>query len=190
MQMACRGETRGGSRVASRARLEPHGFAGSYFREGRSGPQLEETIMADPTTDPTGPSARRHDEMVNEIAPGGSARLISSDRVEGTAVFDPSGNRLGSIEALMIDKVRGVVEYAVLSFGGFLGIGSSHYPLPWDQLRYDIGLGGYVADVSAEQLQQAPSFRREEAVDWSDQQWGERVRGFYGPSPYGSRDDA
>lgn len=124
----------------------------------------------------------------NEIPRRESAHLIGSDRVEGTAVFDPAGNRLGSIQTLMIDKISGAVEYAVLSFGGFLGIGSSHYPLPWNKLRYDIGLGGYVVDVTEEQLQGAPSYRQEETVDWSDATWGEKVRGYYGPSPYGSRD--
>lgn len=117
-----------------------------------------------------------------------TAGLISSNRVEGTAVFDTSGNRLGSIDTLMIDKVRGKVEYAVLSFGGFLGFGGSHFPLPWDQLRYDVGLGGYVVDVTEEQLVEAPSFKADETVDWSDERWSSRVRGYYGPSPYGSRD--
>jgi len=119
-----------------------------------------------------------------------TSHLIASDRVEGTAVFDPSGHRLGSIRNLMIDKVGGTVEYAVLSFGGFLGIGASQYPLPWNKLRFDIGLGGYVVDVTEEQLKDAPSYERDEAVDWSDANWGEKVRGYYGPSPYGSRDGA
>jgi hypothetical protein len=116
------------------------------------------------------------------------AGLISSDRVEGTAVFDPSGNRLGSIASLMIDKVAGRVEYAVLSFGGFLGIGSQQYPLPWSQLRYDIGLEGYVVNVTEQQLQTAPSFAKDAPVDWSDDDWGEKLRGHYGPAPYGSHD--
>ncbi|WP_245870113.1 PRC-barrel domain-containing protein [Teichococcus rhizosphaerae] len=133
--------------------------------------------MAEPMTDPGGQAPQR-----------GASGLISSDRVEGTAVFDTSGNRLGSISTLMIDKVRGRVEYAVLSFGGFLGFGGSRFPLPWDQLRYDTGLGGYVVDVTEEQLAEAPSFKPDEAIDWSDERWGSEVRGYYGPSPYGSRD--
>ncbi|WP_157135912.1 PRC-barrel domain-containing protein [Teichococcus cervicalis] len=121
-------------------------------------------------------------------AQGGTAKLIASDRVEGTAVYDPSGNKLGAIERLMIDKVAGRVEYAVLSFGGFLGFNASHYPLPWGRLRYDTGLGGYVVDVTEAQLAAAPSYPRDQPVDWSDQGWGETLRGHYGPSPYGSRD--
>ncbi|WBV41934.1 PRC-barrel domain-containing protein [Pseudoroseomonas cervicalis] len=127
-------------------------------------------------------------EMPPAAAPGEPAKLIASDRVEGTAVYDPSGNKLGAIETLMIDKVEGRVEYAVLSFGGFLGFNTSHYPLPWHRLRYDTGLGGYVVDVTEAQLAAAPSYPQGEPVDWSDQGWGETLRGYYGPSPYGSRD--
>lgn len=122
------------------------------------------------------------------LDPPRGAPLIASDRVEGTAVYDPSGNRLGAIETLMIDKVEGRVEYAVLSFGGFLGFNTSHYPLPWDRLRYDTGLGGYVVDVTEAQLSAAPSYPQDQPVDWSDHGWGEKLRGYYGPSPYGSRD--
>lgn len=138
-----------------------------------------------PGTDPAAPT---QPGLEGEIPRRPTSHLIASDRVEGTAVYDTSGNRLGSIRNLMIDKVKGTVEYAVLSFGGFLGIGASQYPLPWSKLRYDIGLGGYVVDVTEEQLQGAPSYEGDETVDWSDANWGEKVRGYYGPSPYGSRD--
>ena len=69
-------------------------------------------------------------------------RLIASNKVEGTAVYDPQGERLGSIYNFMVDKRSGRAEYAVLSFGGFLGIGDDYYPLPWQSLNYDTGLGG------------------------------------------------
>jgi len=70
--------------------------------------------------------------------------LISSDKVEGTSVYDRNGNNLGTISNLMLDKRSGQVAYAVLSFGGFLGMGSSYHPLPWDQLHYDSNQGGYL----------------------------------------------
>ena len=63
--------------------------------------------------------------------------LIGSDKVEGTAVYGADNQKIGSIERVMIDKVSGKVSYAVLSFGGFLGIGDDHYPLPWQSLKYD-----------------------------------------------------
>ena len=71
-----------------------------------------------------------------------TAGLIGSDKVEGTYVYDAHGQHIGSIERVMIDKRSGQVAYAVLSFGGFLGIGSDYYPIPWDSLKYDTSLGG------------------------------------------------
>jgi sporulation protein YlmC with PRC-barrel domain len=69
-----------------------------------------------------------------------TAGLIGSDKVEGTAVYDAKGEHIGSIERVMIEKVSGQVAYAVLSFGGFLGIGSDYYPIPWQSLTYDTSL--------------------------------------------------
>ena len=94
--------------------------------------------------------------------------LIESDRVEGTTVYDPNGNDIGSIKRLMIDKVSGKVAYAVMSFGGFLGIGEDEYTLPWNKLNYDTGLGGFRTDITEQQLRGSPSFSRDRDYDWSD----------------------
>ena len=77
-----------------------------------------------------------------------TSSLIASDRVEGTAVYDAHGKRIGKVERLVIDKASGSVAYAVLSFGGFLGIGADHYPIPWSMLNYDEKLGGYRVDIT------------------------------------------
>ena len=69
--------------------------------------------------------------------------LIGSDKVEGTAVYGPDRGKIGSLERVMIDKLSGKVAYAVLSFGGFLGMGEDYYPVPWSTLTYDTDLGGY-----------------------------------------------
>ena len=81
-----------------------------------------------------------------------TSTLIGSDKVEGTSVFGPDEAQIGSIERVMIDKQSGKVSYAVLSFGGFLGIGDDHYPLPWDSLKYDTNLGGYRTGITESQL--------------------------------------
>ena len=81
--------------------------------------------------------------------------LIGSDKVEGTAVYGANNEKIGSIERVMIDKTSGQVAYAVLSFGGFLGIGDDHYPVPWNTLRYDTDLGGYRTLISGNRLRQA-----------------------------------
>ena len=79
-------------------------------------------------------------------------RLIASSKVEGTAVFDREGAQIGTILNFMVDKVSGQVAYAVMSFGGFLGLGESHHPLPWRALTYDVNLGGYVVDLDGTAL--------------------------------------
>ena len=71
-----------------------------------------------------------------------TGNLIGSDKVEGTAVYGADNQKIGSIQRVMIDKMSGKVSYAVLSFGGFLGIGDDYYPLPWQSLKYDTNLGG------------------------------------------------
>ena len=84
--------------------------------------------------------------MVTEARETGT--LIGSDKVEGTAVYGADDRKVGSIERVMIDKRSGKVSYAVLSFGGFLGIGDDHYPLPWQSLKYDTALGGYRTGIT------------------------------------------
>jgi sporulation protein YlmC with PRC-barrel domain len=108
-----------------------------------------------------------------------NAQLIASDKVEGTAVYDRSGENLGSIHNVMIDKVSGQVRYAVMSFGGFLGIGSDYHPLPWKDLTYDVGLGGYVIDVTTEKLKEAPHYSEDELAAWDEAAYGRRVADYY-----------
>jgi hypothetical protein len=109
-----------------------------------------------------------------------TANLIGSDKVEGTAVYGADTQKIGSIERIMIDKVSGRVSYAVLSFGGFLGIGDEHYPLPWQSLKYDTNLGGYVTGITERQLRGAPKYRDESAWNWSDPTVGRSVNDYYG----------
>ena len=111
-------------------------------------------------------------------------RLIAADQVEGTSIYNRSGESLGSIEDVMIDKVSGRIAYAVAGFGGFLGIGNRHYPLPWDKLKYDTQMGGYVVDLDRQVLEGAPSYSDTDAVGWQDPAWGRRVYDYYGTEPY------
>ena len=108
-----------------------------------------------------------------------ASAVISSDDVEGTKVYDTAGDKLGSIDDLMIDKVTGQVRYAVLEFGGFLGIGTDLYPLPWDSLKYDSGLGGYVVSVTKEQLENAPRYEGSTLPEYTEE-YGRRVYDHYG----------
>lgn len=82
--------------------------------------------------------------------------LISSEKVDGTAVYSPDGDKLGSIHHLMIGKQDGKVRYAVLNLGGLFG--GDYHPLPWDQLTYSTEHDGYQIALSKEQLKNSPSF--------------------------------
>jgi hypothetical protein len=113
-----------------------------------------------------------------------TADLIASDKVEGTEVYRSTGDHIGEIERVMIEKRSGKVAYAVMSFGGFLGMGEDFYPLPWSLLTYNERLGGYEVNVSEEQLKGAPKFREDEEWDWSDRERGRRIYDYYGATPY------
>ena len=85
-----------------------------------------------------------------------TGHLIAGGKVAGTDVYALDAEHIGAIEDVMLDKSTGRVAYAVLSFGGFLGLGSKHYPLPWEMLRYDTNLGGYVVKLDKAMLENAP----------------------------------
>lgn len=113
------------------------------------------------------------------VALNETQQLISSDKVEGTSVYGADREKVGSIYTLMLDKVSGRVSYAVVSFGGFLGIGDDYYPLPWDSLAYDVDLGGYITSVTRDQLENAPHYRVDERP-WDQPGYGRSVYDYYG----------
>ena len=114
-----------------------------------------------------------------------TASLIGSDKVEGTAVYGADHEKIGSIERVMIDKIGGKVAYAVLSFGGFLGLGEDYYPVPWQTLKYDTKLGGYVIDLTRDELEGAPKYSESQGWNWSREN-DRKVYGHYGAEPYWS----
>jgi hypothetical protein len=108
--------------------------------------------------------------------------LIGSDKVEGTAVYRSNGDKVGTIERVMIDKISGKVAYAVMSFGGFLGIGEDYYPLPWKLLTYNPRLEGYEVNVGEQQLKGAPKYTEHEGWDWARR--GQAIDDYYHVPPY------
>jgi len=117
------------------------------------------------------------------VIDGEDRRLISASKVEGTAVYDKQDERLGTVEDVMLDKRSGRVAFAVMSFGGFLGIGERYHPLPWSTMRYDTRLGGYIVDLTREQLDAAPTYAVGDGVDLNDDAYGRRVYDYY-KAPY------
>ncbi|KWT69097.1 MULTISPECIES: PRC-barrel domain-containing protein [Hyphomicrobium] len=108
-------------------------------------------------------------------------RLISSEDVQGTVVYGADNKNIGEVDHLLIDKLSGRVAYAVMSFGGFLGLAHSHYPIPWSALRYDSTLDGYRTGITEAQLRDAPDFSDDA---WSDRSWESQTHQHYGASTY------
>lgn len=112
---------------------------------------------------------------------GTSRRLIAASKVNGTTVYNLAGEKLGSIYDVMLEKVSGRAEFAIMSFGGFLGIGEKYHPLPWNALNYDPAQGGYVVNLDRDRLERAPAFSADELVNWDDT-WDRRVTDYWSPT--------
>ena len=110
--------------------------------------------------------------------------LIASDRVEGTVVRRPGGEKIGTIERVMIDKISGSVAYAVLSFGGFLGMSEKHLPIPWAMLKYDTATSAYQVSISDAELAAAPSYAADKEFDWGDRTQEAQLHAYYRTRPY------
>ena len=113
------------------------------------------------------------------VARDETRELISSDKVDGTAVYNRQGERLGTVYCFMVGKRDGRVHYAVLSFGGLFGLGERYYPLPWDVLTYDTDQRGYVVDLDKQMLEGAPYYQKGNEPTY-DRAYEASVYGYYG----------
>lgn len=105
--------------------------------------------------------------------------VISSDRVIGSSVHGTDGRKIGTLEKVLLKRNSGRVVYAVLGFGGFLGIGTDHYPVPWQMLHFDERLDGYVADLTKRDIEHAPRFSDREAWNWDNEDTARQIDGYY-----------
>jgi sporulation protein YlmC with PRC-barrel domain len=110
--------------------------------------------------------------------------LVASDRVEGTAVRRSDGKKVGTIQRLMIDKVSGNVAYAILSFGGILGMGQKHLPVPWSRMQFSPTLEAYEINLTDEELAKAPSYAADKEFDWGDRTREAEIHAYYGARTY------
>ena len=109
---------------------------------------------------------------------------ITSDRVEGTAVYAADGDKIGHVRLLVIEKVGGRVTDIVVSIGGFLGMGGELHSIPWSKFSYDLDLGGYRLNLSKEQLEKAPTFTEDDHGPALDPEYQQRVYEYYAVTPY------
>ncbi|WP_158802866.1 PRC-barrel domain-containing protein [Acidisoma sp. L85] len=121
--------------------------------------------------------------MVSDENPSNTGgRLIAASKVNGTAVYNTAGESLGSVHDVMLDKASGKADYAILSFGGFLGIGERYHPLPWNQLTYDPQAGGFVVNLDRSRLEGAPTYAADDLSLWDERRSAD-IDTYYGASP-------
>ncbi|MFC5085930.1 PRC-barrel domain-containing protein [Microvirga arabica] len=116
--------------------------------------------------------------MSSSVEKDETTDLIASNKVEGTAVYNRKGEKLGEVYNFMVGKRSGEVAYAIMSFGGFLGIGQKYHPLPWNALTYDTNKKGYVIDANKERLMGAPNYAAGEEP-FSRPEYGQQVRDYW-----------
>ncbi len=121
--------------------------------------------------------------MASEETKMTSGSLIAAEKVEGTDVYNLQGEKLGTVDDIMLDKVSGKAIYAIMSFGGFLGIGEKYHPLPWSTLKYDQVKEGYVVNLDKKMLEGAPTYDMDEDFMWTPD-YGRRVDKYYGVPTY------
>lgn len=111
---------------------------------------------------------------------GPGPRIMSANTLTGDRVVNRQGENLGKIEDIMLDTTNGTVAYAVLSFGGILGIGDKLFAIPWEALQLDPVNKQFVLDIDKERLESAPGFDKDHWPDMADLRWSDEVRSFYG----------
>jgi sporulation protein YlmC with PRC-barrel domain len=121
-----------------------------------------------------------------EPSAGPGPRVMSSSTLEGNAVMNRQGDKLGTIEEIMLDVSTGRVAYAVLAAGGFLGIGDKLFAIPWQALTLDTDNEAFILDVDKERLENAPGFDKDHWPAMADQRWASDLHTYYGTQPYWS----
>ena len=110
--------------------------------------------------------------------------IMAASSFEGETVVNPLGETLGEIEEIMLDVRAGRIAYAVMSVGGFLGIGEKYFAIPWSAFAMDTDKKCFVLDVDKERLKNAPGFDKDHWPSMADQRWAGEVHGYYGIRPY------
>lgn len=119
---------------------------------------------------------------------GPGPHLMGADTLIGNEVYNPQSEELGDIKEIMLDMRTGHVSYAVMSFGGFLGMGQKLFAVPWDALKLDTENKRFVLDVNKERLESAPGFDKNHWPDMADVAWEKGIHAYYGTRPFGQAD--
>lgn len=125
-----------------------------------------------------------------DTSSGPGPEVMAADTLEGDSVVNPQGEDLGTIEDIIIDVQRGTVAYAVMSCGGFMGLGDKLFAIPWNALTLDAERHCFVLDADQQRFQNAPGFDKDHWPAMADNGWAAQVHDFYGVAPYWSAPSA
>jgi sporulation protein YlmC with PRC-barrel domain len=117
---------------------------------------------------------------------GPGPRLMGADTLVGNDVYNAQDENLGDVKEIMLDMSSGKVSYAVLSFGGILGMGEKLFAVPWSALTLDTVNKRFTLDVKKDTLDQAPGFDKDSWPDMADNQWANGIHAYCGTQPYGA----
>jgi len=115
---------------------------------------------------------------------GPGPEVMAADTLKGNDVVNAAGEDLGDIEAIMLDVQSGRVAYAVLSFGGFLGMGGKFFAIPWQALTLDTERKCFVLNIEKDRLDTAPGFDKDHWPSMADETWANSIHTYYGTDPY------
>ncbi len=110
----------------------------------------------------------------------GHTKAILASRVQGTNVYNSAGETIGEVKDIVLDKTSNSIMYAVVGFGGFLGIGERYHAMPWSSLDYNENVGGYVVPMSRDVLEKAPAYEIDDLVR-GDGRISENANKYYAP---------
>ena len=137
-----------------------------------------------PDASDTTSSAGAHIIADDDVPEGPGPAVMAAATLTGETVISPAGDELGKIEAIMLDVRAGRIAYAVLSFGGFLGVGEKLFAIPWSALTLDTRAKNFMLDVSKQKLERAPGFDKDHWPSMADPRWAAELHGYYDVVPY------
>lgn len=142
------------------------------------------SLSSDPSKDVQGQQGARIVQRQPAQSAGPGPEVLAAETLQGDDVINQQGEKLGSIEDIMLDVRSGKVAYAVLSFGGILGMGDKLFAIPWAALTLDADRKCFVLDVPKDRLQNAPGFDKDHWPSMADQSWATQVYSYYNQEPY------
>ncbi|VVE34595.1 photosystem reaction center subunit H [Pandoraea horticolens] len=134
--------------------------------------------------DPTAQPGARIVGAPRKLHDGPGPSVMAADTLDAEDVVNPAGENLGKIKHIMLDVQHGTIAYAVLSFGGFLGMGDKLFAIPWHALQLDVGNKRFILGIDKEALRKAPGFDKDCWPSMADLHWAEQVHAYYTVDPY------